>query len=292
MTNLLETPPTGPAAALPPPPTSPRPTMQPGEPKRTPMAARFLWKVFAGILVVGALVWGPYSVVTLLAHQERTESETYGAAGLRTLAVDGATGSVTIAAADTDTVRVTARISDGLRKTGESRRVDGDTLRLHSSCPKYGSDWCRVNWTVTMPADMAVVIDTGSGHVSVTGTTASVDIRSDNGGVELADVSGLVKVSTDNGRITSERLSSSTVTASSDNGRVSLVFAKAPTTVSVTTDNGSAEVVVPADGTAYRVDVHTDNGSSHKGVPEDPTSGRSITVRTDNGGIDVRTAPG
>jgi DUF4097 and DUF4098 domain-containing protein YvlB len=293
MTNLLETPPTGPAAALPPPPPGPRPTVPPGEPKRTPLAARFVWKVFAALLVVGALVWGPYQVVTLLAHQQRTERQSYGAAELTTLAVDGATGSITIRATDTDTVEVEARISDSLRKTGESRRVDGDTLRLHSSCPRYGSVWCHVNWTVTLPARMAVVIDNGNGHVSVTGTTASVDISNDNGTVDLADVSGPVTVSTDNGRVAAERLSAETVAASSDNGRVSLQFIAAPTRVVVNTDNGRAEVVVPRDGTSYHVDTRTDNGSVDDAtVTNDPTSTRSITVRTDNGGISVRTAPG
>jgi hypothetical protein len=292
MTNLLETPPTGPAAALPPPPPGPRPTLPPEEPKHTPIAARFLWKVFAGILVVGTLVWGPYQVVTLLAHEERVETEQFSAAGLTTLAVDGATGSITITAGDTNTVQVRAEISDGLRKTGESRQVDGDTLRLHSACPNIGSEWCHVNWDVRMPPGMAVVIDNGDGHVTVSGTTAAVAIRNDNGTVDLAGLSGPVDVSTDNGRISAERLSSATVTASTDNGRVSLAFAKAPTTVAVTTDNGRADVVVPADGTKYRVDTHNDNGSNDVTVPEGSTSPRSITVRTDNGSIDVRTTPG
>jgi DUF4097 and DUF4098 domain-containing protein YvlB len=292
MTNLLETPPTGPAATLPPPPTGPRPTMSPGEPRRTPMAARFLWKVFAALLVVGALVWGPYSVITLLAHEEHDENESYAAAGLTTLDVDGATGSITITAAETDTVHVKARISDGLRKTGESRRVDGDTLRLQSSCPNFGSNWCHVNWDVTMPARMAVVIDNGDGHISVTGTTSSVDIRNDNGTVELSGVTGPVKVSTDNGGLRADGLSSKTVSASSDNGRVSLAFTKPPTTVAVTTDNGRAEVVVPRDGTAYHVVTHADNGSvDDSTVPKDSASTRSITVRTDNGAISIRTAP-
>ncbi len=292
MTNMLETPPTGPAAALPPPPPGPPPAMPPHQPRRTPMGARFLWKVFAGILVVAALVWGPYQVVTLLAHEERTERQSFSALGLTTLAVDASTGSITITAADTATVEVRARISDGLRKTSESRRVVGDTLQLHSACPNFGSDWCHVDWDVRMPTQMAVVIDNDDGHVAVSGTRASVTIRNDNGTVELADVGGPVNVSTDNGGITAERLESATVIASSDNGRVSLAFARAPLSVAVTTVNGGAEVVVPADGTAYVVDAQTDNGSKHVDVPEDSTSPRSITVRTDNGSIDVGATSG
>lgn len=87
-------------------------------------------------------------------------------------------------------MRVRAEISDGLRKTGESARVDGDTLRLHSDCPSVGSDWCHVDWKVTLPARMAVSIDNGDGHVAVSGTTGGVDIRNDNGSLELTDLPG------------------------------------------------------------------------------------------------------
>jgi Toastrack DUF4097 len=292
MTNLLETPPTGPAATLPPPPTGPRPTMPPREPKRTPFAARFLWKVFSAVLVLGALVWMPFQVVTLLAHEQRVETQRFDAAGLNTVAVDGSNGSITIRAADTDTVQVRAEISEGLRKTGESRRIDGDTLRLHSACPNIGSDWCHVNWDVTIPRTLAVVVETDDGHVSVSGTTAAVDISTDNGGIDLADLSGPVTATTSSGRITAERLSSDTLAAGTANGRVSLVFTTAPTTVDVTADNGRAEVVVPADGTAYRVTAHADNGSEDVTVPKVVSGPRSITVHTDNGSIDVHTASG
>ena len=56
-----------------------------------------------------------------------------------------------------------------------------------------------------------------------------------------------------------------------------------------TSDNGRVEVVVPDDGTAYRVDLRSDNGSETIEVPTDPASTRSITVRTDNGSVTART---
>ena len=113
---------------------------------------RVLWKVFAGLLVVGALVWGPYQVVVLLAHEERVELSSYPAEGLARLEVDSASGSVRVEATDGDTIEVRAEISDGLRRTGESQTVDGETLRLDSTCPNYGSDWCWVNYRISGPA--------------------------------------------------------------------------------------------------------------------------------------------
>jgi DUF4097 and DUF4098 domain-containing protein YvlB len=186
-------------------------------------------------------------------------------------------------------VQVRAEISDGLRKTGESRQVVGDTLQLHSTCPNFGSDWCNVNYDVTIPRDLTVVINSDNGQVAVRGTTQPVTIDNDNGSVEIADVSGPLNVTTDNGRISGSQLRAATVTADTDNGRILLEFAVAPTTVVATGDNGRIEVVVPNDGTAYRVNVQSDNGSETVEVPTDPSSARTITIRTDNGAATART---
>ena len=158
MTNLLDSQPTGPAAPLPPPgpPTAP--------PRRTPTGVRFLWKLFAAILILGALTWGPYQIVTLVAHEEHAEEQTFPAAGLTTLDIDGSSGSISITGADTDSVHVVAEISDGLRKTGHSRQVVGNTLQLHSTCPNFGSDWCRVDYEVTVPRDMTLTVRSGDGR--------------------------------------------------------------------------------------------------------------------------------
>jgi len=285
MTNLLDSQPTGPAAPLPPPGAmAPAP-----EPRRTPAGVRVLWKLFAGLFVLGALLWAPYQVVTLLAHEEREENESFPAAGLTTLEVDGSAGSVTIVTAETDTVDVRADISEGLRKTGESRQVVDGTLELHSTCPNIGSDWCRVDYEVTMPRDLAVVVRNGNGHVSVTGTDGTVTIDNDNGSVELDDLTGAVRASTDNGRVEATRLRSQAVDASADNGRVTLTFVAPPTSVVASSDNGRIDITVPDDGTAYRVTTETDNGHSDVKVPRDDASEHTITARTDNGGIAILT---
>ena len=96
-------------------------------------------------------------------------------------------------------------------------------------------------------------------------------------------------MSTDNGRVEGIQLRSQRSTADSDNGRVQLEFAAAPTTVVATTDNGRVEVVVPDDGTAYRVDLRATTAARPIEVPIDPASHRTITVRTDNGSATART---
>ena len=203
-----------------------------------------------------------------MAHEERTEEQTFPAAGLTTLDVDGSSGSINITGADTDSVHVVAEISDGLRKTGHSREVVGNTLQLHSTCPNFGSDWCRVDYEVTVPRDMTLTVRSGDGSVDISGMSSPVDIDTDNGSVDLADLSGDVRVSSDNGRIDAVRLRSQTVTADTDNGRLTLEFAEPPTTVAATADNGRITIVVPNDATAYRVETATDNGSRNVTVAD------------------------
>lgn len=255
MTNLLDT-------------SAPAP---PERPARPPSAVRSLWKVFAAMLVLGAFTWGTFQVVTLIAHEERTERTAYDAAAITGLDVDSAAGSVTVLGGDTDEIVVTARISDGLRSTGESQRVVGGVLELRTTCPNFGSDWCRVSYDVVVPRDLDVTID------------------ADNGSVDLRSLSGTVTATTDNGGVEGEDLRAEQVTADSDNGRVALTFTAAPRAVVATSNNGSVEVVVPNDGVAYRLDMDTDNGSQNLDLPTDPSSTRSLTLRTDNGSVTART---
>ena len=294
MTNLMDQPPLPPPP--PPPPaglTAASPPPRPGatpEPVRTPSGVRVLWKVFALLLVVPGIAWGAYSVVTLLAHEERVETATYPAAALTSIDVVNSAGSVRIVGSERNTVDVRAEISDGLRSTGERQEVVGDQLRLRSTCPNIGSDWCRVDYEVSVPLGLAVSITSDGGMVVVTGTTGGVEIDNDEGSVELTDLSGDIVASTDNGSVRGSELTSATARVDSDNGGVTLEFAAAPTTVTATTDNGSVEVVVPADGETYQLDISTDNGGRTAEIPTDPASPRSITIHTDNGSVTARTA--
>jgi hypothetical protein len=251
--------------------------------------ANGLWKAFAALLVVGAFVSGTFQIVTLLAHEERTEVTPYDATGIANIDVDNSAGSVRIVGTDGDTIEVTARISDGLRSTGESQQVVGDTLELRGTCPNFGSDWCRVSYTVAVPPSIDVRVDADDGSVDVSGITGDVDVDTDNGSIEMDSLAGSIRATNDNGRIEGDRLTSQRVSADTDNGRINLTFVTPPSNVVATSNDGSIEVVVPNDGTAYRLDMDTDNGSRNDEIISDDTAARSIVIRTDNGSVTART---
>lgn len=285
-----------PTLTPPPPPTPPRPPT-PSEPvavtttRTGPLSvSAVLWRVLAGLFVVGMLVQGTFQVITVLAHEERTETETFSAEALTSLTIANSNGRVRIhATAESDEISVRAEISDGLRATGESRTVVGDVLELRGTCPGVGSDFCWVNYDVTVPADLPVTVRANSGRVEVSGLAGDLAVNADDGSIILDGVSGSLDVSTDNGRITGLDVRSTEVVADSDNGSVELTFTSAPDAVRATTNNGSVEVVVPDDGTTYRAELQTDNGRETLEVPTDPASSRTLHLETDNGSVTART---
>jgi hypothetical protein len=234
------------------------------------------------------LLYGTGQVAGAVAHEEETVVTRYDAAGISRLDVHNDTGHVRVVGADTDEIVVTAEVSDGLRPTGHHEEVDGDTLEVRASCPMLFSEWCSVEYTIEVPADLDVVVR-GDTTLTASDLAGDVDLSTDNGRIEAARVSGDLRMESDNGRVVGTDLSSGGVDAGTDNGRVELSFAEPPRAVTATSDNGSIEVVVPKEpDVVYRVDADSDNGSVSTLVATDRDSERTITAFTDNGSVTLR----
>ena len=164
---------------------------------------RRTWLIVGSLVTVPVLLYGAIDVASALAHEERTEVAEFDAGGLQSVDVDNAAGSVRIVGVeDTDTVTVTARISDGWRATGHDVRRDGDRLVVEGTCPIFLSDWCNVSFTIEVPSDLAVSAETDSGRVTVTDIAGDVEASSDDGRIELARIEGDVVLHSDNGSVT------------------------------------------------------------------------------------------
>jgi hypothetical protein len=251
-------------------------------------AARSVWWLFGGILAVATFGWGIFQVVSLIAHEEYTVVTPFPASDVESLDIAVDNGSVTVLATEGDEVTVTAEVSDGLLETDLSQEVVDGVLRLRGGCPVMAQFWCDVDFTVRIPADRPVTVDSDNGTVEVRGIDGPLDLENDNGRIELDDVSGNMELSNDNGRITGTRLASSVVNADTNNGAVELSFSAAPTSVIASSNNGSVEVGVPEVEGGYRVEMSTDNGDTDSTVLQNPESNRSIVASTDNGDLTVR----
>jgi hypothetical protein len=274
--------PPNPPAAPPPPPAS-SPTG--GRAAPTPRA-RAAWKVAASIASVAVLLWGVSLAVTQIAHEEHTTTVEFDAAGLTTLDVRIDSGSLTVVGTDGDLVKVTARVSDGLRSTSERQTVNGDQLELRGSCPGFLSSFCNVDYTVEVPARMIVRARLDNDGIRLSGMTGDVDLRTSNGGITVrGSGEGTVSMRSDNGSVTGSDLRAAVVDAHSDNGAVSLSFADAPRAVEATGDNGDITVTVPDDASTYAVTTSSSNGSTAAPIRTDPGSSRRITAKSNNGDV-------
>ncbi len=250
------------------------------------------WKIAGGTLALGSVGWGAFNVVDLVAHEARTEVTTYDARDVDVLDVDNSDGPVTIVGdPERDEISVTARISDGLRATGERQTLVDGRLELRASCPNFGSMWCEVRYTIEVPADIEVRADTDNGRLRVSGVTGAVDLDADNGAVEVADLGGNLTVNGDNTSITASRLTSESVVAATDNGSITIELLEPPTSVEARSSNGSIDVVLPDTEETYALDISTDNGDISRDIRTAPDSPRHILIETDNGDAVVRYAP-
>jgi hypothetical protein len=249
------------------------------------------WRVTGGVLALGTVGWGAFNVVSLTAHEERTVVTPYPAADVTMIDVDNTSGSVTIVgSAGRREITVTARISDGLRRTGERQQLVDGRLELDATCPAIGSEWCEVDYTIEVPADLPIRADTDNGGIDARGMDSTLDLSTDNGSVEVNDVGGDLTIDGDNGSITADALTTDTVRAETNNGSIRLELLEPPTNVEARSNNGSVEVVLPRTEDFYNLAITTDNGDVSRDIRHDPTGTRRITIDTDNGDVTARYA--
>lgn len=277
-------------STLPPPsPSVPPATLRgPVEPTPPRRGVRIAWLVPGALLAIAALGWGTFNVLSLLAHDERTERLTLPVDGVTTLDVQVDSGTIAVTASDTDEIVVRADISDGWARSDVTTRVVGDVAEVRGRCPELFNVWCKTTLTIEVPADMRVVVDGSHDTVTVTGVIAAVTVDNDHGRIELVDVSGPIVATNEHGRIEGRRLTSSSVDARNDHGRVELSFLAPPEAVTVRTTYGRVELVVPDAADAYRVETASRFGSTDTLIRTDPSSPRTIDVTSDHGSITIR----
>lgn len=251
-----------------------------------------IWITLGSLFTLFAIAGATYGAVNALAHDEERWTREFAAADVDALDIDSQNGTVEVEGVPgRSEVTVEAEIDHGLRRTSVDVEVVDGRLVVDTDCPLLVVEvWCRVDYRISAPADVAVNVDTSNGRVTVRDIDGPVDVGSSNGTLELARIGGDIVAHSSNGSIEGRGLRSSEVAVDTSNGPVDLSFAEAPDTVVADTSNGPIEIVVPDDGEAYRVSTDSSgfSASVDSAVRTDPSSDRSITVDTSNGPITIR----
>jgi Putative adhesin len=251
-------------------------------------AVRLLWLGLGSVVAVAGLGFGTLEAASVVAHEEHTEVAEVDAAGLDSVAVDNDAGSVTIVGvAGADAVKVRARISEGLRATGHQVDERDGVLSVRGTCPLFGSDWCAVDYTIEVPADMYVDARAVNG-LSVTDQHGGLAAHSSQSSVDLVRVGGDVSVSANQGRIEGDALTTTSLEAEADQGRFIADFTTSPDHISVDADQGHVDIVLPDDPEIeYATDAQATQGTVTTEIRTNSRSERTITVQADQGSISI-----
>lgn len=222
------------------------------------------WTGAGRAVVLVALVTTATACSTLQPRHQRSVGYDVAAAGVRTVAVDSSTGSVTIVPGGS-AIGVTEHWVYRGAAPRTSHVAAGGTLTLRSTCRD-----CQVDYTVRMPVADALRVDLGTGRVRLTGLT------------------GAVTVSDETGDVTASGLGSSEAVLTTETGNVSAGFETAPETLRAGTATGDVRLTVPG-GSTYAVDAHSDTGSVHVSVPRGEGGRHVLTARSETGDVSVVT---
>jgi hypothetical protein len=240
-------------------------------------------------LAAVTVLWGTVSAADLVARSEATETFVRDTVPRLRITTDG---SVQVSAGPVDSISIERTVERGLREPEFADRVvstvAGDELVLSGDCPGAVATWCSIDYTVVVPADIEVVVESDAGSVTISGVDGDVAASSSAGSVTAIDLGGTLTLSSSAGRVQGEALRAAEVKASSSAGSVRLVFVDPPTSVDASSSAGTVEVVVPDDGSVYAVDASTSAGSTRIEVPTDPSAGRVLRLRSSAGSVSLR----
>jgi hypothetical protein len=237
------------------------------------------------VLAVAGCASGPFA-----KRLGAVEQATFPA-GLARLELRLEVGSVVVEGGAGQAVTSERRVTDDVTTVEEVR---GDTLHVDVSCPDgVGGRGCRAEYTLRVPASLAVVVTGEAAGVTLRDLNGELTARTDTGGVEAHNLGGKVDLQVDAGGIKADGLRAPTLTARTSAGSVDLAFAAVPDLVRVRTESGAIDVDLPVAGVTYDVHAVTDAGGVDVDVPTSPGAGHRIELETDAGPIHVRgAAPG
>ena len=156
-------------------------------------------------------------------------------------------------------------------KATTKRDVTRTAATLTAECPGgigFGNE-CSVTYTVTMPSQVAVVVEGSAGDVTLTGPFDNASI------------------STHAARVQGTSLGAGKYQVKTNAGKVDLTFSEPPDSVKVDTDVGAVTVTVPGT-TKYAVTTDTTIGPETVQVDKDASSPHRLDISTTVGSITLK----
>ncbi len=187
------------------------------------------------------------------------------------IVVNATTADIRVVEGADDVVKVTSRVTSGLRKTDFLLGRKADEIKVISGCTTWLSPGCGVSLTLSVPKNIPIVVNTTSG-----------DVTAD------ALVQGVLTVATTSGDIEVDGLTVDEFSAETSSGDVNASFAKQPFALKALTKSGDIVASVPAGDRTYAVMVESKSGDVESEIDSDDDGQGFVRATSDSGDIDLR----
>jgi hypothetical protein len=239
----------------------------------------------AFVLTLALVAGGAVAAAAELVIQSKDTTHTF--TGTFTSLSVNVDGDVNVQAGPAGQITVATHQVWSFVRPAVTETLQGDRLTVKAACGDISIGECDTSETLTIPAGVALDVDTSDSNVSVDGISGDLNLHSSDGNVSVSNDSGTLHLSSEDGNVQGTDLSSSAVTASSTDGDVDLKFTQPPRSVSGTSSDGNVEVGVPRGPAPYQVSASSDDGNRSVDVHTDSTASRRISVDSSDGDVSV-----
>jgi hypothetical protein len=210
-----------------------------------------------------------------------------------------------VTAAPVTHVQITELIVYSDRPPAVVQSVSGGRLSLAD--PACANDRCSVSFAVRVPPGVTVTaaggplfisgvsganLDSGGASVIASNIHGPLTVSTHGGPLQINGLSGALRADTGGGPVVATRVTAATAvitTGSGPAGSAQITFSAAPTSVTVSTGGGLAELSVP--GGPYALTANSDGALQTIGIATSSAAHRSITVTTGGGPLVISPWP-
>jgi len=264
-------------------------------------------KTFAALALVAVILAIVSQRVQAWPAVKHVVTKTYELTHDGVIAVDDASGDVSVVGWDSDTIELTTTTSawsdDDLQRLGTRTDAQADHFSVAAEYPSHCFN-CDVSLELRVPIGAHVSIETASGDVVIKSLAGPARVDSSSGDVECKDIGGEVHVHSSSGDVTLDGIGSSVDAYASSgdivahrlqadanlvasSGSVTAEFSRFDSVHAVRLESSSGDIslVVPR-GVGFKIDATTASGSidSNLHLPiHDRDSGADVTAQVGDG---------
>ncbi len=233
-------------------------------------ASRTLLTVLGTVAVVGLLI-GLVPGASLLMRSTKVSTSIIDLGNSAQIVVNASSAEIHIVEGSADVVKVTSRVTSGIRKTDYQIGRKGDEIKIISKCQSLISPGCGVSLILEVPKGLPIVVNTISGDVSATGISE-----------------GVLTVSSSSGNLSGSKLGVDEFSAETRSGDIIAAFAGQPFAFKAITHSGDITATLPTGKRTYDVRANSRSGTVSSKITSDANGAGFVVATSDSGHITLR----